>query len=241
MQNDYTHFTVILDRSGSMQSIRDDAIGGFNAFLSEQQAAKGRATLTLVQFDGGDPYEVIHHFRDLKTIPPLNNKVYVPRGNTPLLDAVGRGINDLEQQLNQMGDQRPAEVAFVVLTDGQENSSREFSRKQVQKMLADKQEAGWRILFLSADMSAVSEAVDTGVRASRAMYFDKSGAGIANAFSAVSSKMARARSIRDEFNFMNRQDSLPERRKQVEKEIDELMDFNDEERAAAAKSEPPKK
>jgi hypothetical protein len=109
MKSDYTHISVILDRTGSMGSIRDDTIGGYNAYLEKQQDEPGEATLTLVQFDTQDPYEVIHHFLPIKDVPNLTRQTYVPRGSTPLLDAIGRGINDLEQSLATLPDGgRPA-------------------------------------------------------------------------------------------------------------------------------------
>ena len=79
MKTDYTHMAVILDRTGSMESIRDDTIGGFNAFLSEQKLQPNKATLTLVQFDSQDPYEIIHQVKTIKEVPELTKDTYVPR------------------------------------------------------------------------------------------------------------------------------------------------------------------
>jgi hypothetical protein len=111
---DYTHLAVILDRTGSMESIRDDTIGGFNVFLNEQKQQPSKATLTLVQFDSQDPYEVIHQVKPIKEVPELTKETYVPRATTPLLDAIGRGINDLEKCLADMKeDNRPSKVVFV--------------------------------------------------------------------------------------------------------------------------------
>jgi hypothetical protein len=105
MKDDYTHISVILDRTGSMQTIRDDTIGGFNAFLEDQKKQPGQATLTLVQFDSEDPYEVIHDFKPIADIPPLTRETFVPRASTPLLDAMGRGINDLEKRIADLPEQ----------------------------------------------------------------------------------------------------------------------------------------
>ena len=102
MKKGYSHITILLDRTGSMESIRDDVIGGFNTFLKEQQALPGSATLTLVQFDTQDPYEVLHDFQPLAKIKPLTRKTFVPRASTPLLDGIGRGINDLEKKLGEL-------------------------------------------------------------------------------------------------------------------------------------------
>ncbi len=91
MKSDYTHITLVLDRSGSMESMRGDAIGGFNTFLKDQQAAPGIASLTLVQFD--DRYEKPYEFAPLPSVEPLTEKTFVPRGSTALLDAVGQAID----------------------------------------------------------------------------------------------------------------------------------------------------
>ncbi len=148
MREDYTHITVVLDRTGSMESIRDDTIGGFNAFLNKQKAEPGTATLTLVQFDTQDPYEVIHRFESIDQVPELNRETYVPRASTPLLDAIGRAIGDLEQSLAGLKkEDRPSKVVVVVVTDGQENSSREFRRDRIEEMIVTAQVAPpWRCL-----------------------------------------------------------------------------------------------
>ncbi len=195
MKADYTHITVILDRTGSMESIRDDTIGGFNAFLTAQQEAEaGRATLSLVQFDSRDPYEVIHHFAPLAEIPPLTRETFVPRATTPLLDALGRGMNDLESRLTALAE-RPSRVVFVVITDGMENASREFSKAQVAQMIRAKQKMyDWQFVFLSADIDAVHEAEYLGVATAAAMSFDRSAAGTRGAFESLSAKLANYRS-----------------------------------------------
>jgi hypothetical protein len=198
MSENYTHITVILDRTGSMESIRDDTIGGFNAFLAQQKAEPGLATLTLVQFDTQDPYEVVHRFILLGAVPELTRHTYIPRASTPLLDAMGRGIIDLEKSIADMkGDQPPSRVVFVVITDGQENSSREFRKDQVEKMIKDKQEkCGWQFVFLSADLAAIEDALTSGVQASGVMAFDKTGQGTSDAWASVSGRVADYRASR---------------------------------------------
>jgi hypothetical protein len=193
---DYTHLAVILDRTGSMESIRDDTIGGFNAFLNEQKQQPGKATLTLVQFDSQDPYEVIHQVKTIQEVPELTKETYVPRATTPLLDAIGRGINDLEKCIADMKeDARPSKVVFVVITDGQENASREFRRDQILKMINEKEKQhGWQFVFLSADLDAINDAMDHGFQAKAAMAFDQTGAGVKNAWASVSQNIANYRS-----------------------------------------------
>jgi len=196
MNQDYTHITVILDRTGSMESIRDDVIGGFNAFLHEQKQQAGKATLTLVQFDTQDPYEVVHHWREIKEVPELNKKTYVPRASTPLYDAIGRGINDLEASIDKLPESdRPSQVMLVIITDGQENSSKEFTKARVTQMITEKQkEHDWQFVFLSADLAAMGEARDIGFADSASLLFEKSDRGSAKAFHSLSKQTIEYRS-----------------------------------------------
>ena len=190
MDNEYTHISFILDRTGSMQSIRDDTIGGFNAFLTENKNQPGRITLTLVQFDSQDTYEVIHQITPLDDVPDLTHETYVPRASTPLLDALGRGINDLEQQLSLLEEEmKPAGVVYVGVTDGKENASREFGRDQIVKMIAEKQEKDeWQFVYLSADLDAINEAIQHGFRDRSVMGFDKTSVGSRAAWDSLSKR-----------------------------------------------------
>jgi len=195
MKQDYTHISVILDRSGSMESIRDDTIGGFNAFLTSQKAEPGRATLTLVQFDTQDPYEVIHRFKPIQEIPELKRKTFVPRAGTPLLDALGRSINDIEQNLSEIQEEnRPTKVIVVIVTDGQENSSREFRKDQIENMIKDRTEKeSWQFVFLSADLGSINDAMGIGVHANSALFYKKSREGTRHAWSSLSVRTSEFR------------------------------------------------
>ena len=198
MIQDYTHITVILDRSGSMESIRDDTIGGFNTFLEQQKAEPGTATLTLVQFDTQDPYEVIHKFKPIKEVAPLTRETFVPRASTPLLDALGRGINDLEASIGQLKEEdRPAKVVVVIVTDGQENSSREFRKDQIEKMVKEKREKhAWQFVFLSADLAAIEDAKAVGMDADAMLAYQKNAKGAAGAWASLSAQTANYRGAR---------------------------------------------
>jgi hypothetical protein len=204
MKDDYTHITVILDRTGSMESIRDDTIGGFNAFLNEQKNHSEKATLSLIQFDSHDPYEEIHQFKPLTDIPELTRNTYIPRAATPLLDALGRGINTLENNLSALEiDSRPSKIIFVVITDGMENASQEFSRDQIEKMIKEKTEKeGWQFVFLSADFGAIKEAGDIGFQTNKAFLFVKDSKGSMKAWDALSKRTSEYRSnIKKQFFF----------------------------------------
>ena len=210
-KEDMTHISIILDRTGSMEDIREDTIGGFNTFLKEQQALPDEATLSLIQFDSQNPYEVIHHFEKIKDVPKLTPQTYVPRASTPLLDAIGRGINDLESALDKMRlTKRPANVVMVIITDGQENSSREFSKNQIVKMIKAKQEKGWQFVYLSADLGSINDAKEYGMHAHATMAFAKSHVGTRKMWSSSSKALARLRTKKSKSIFFDKEDRADE-------------------------------
>ena len=189
-----SHISVILDRTGSMQDIREDVIGGFNAFLAEQQAAPEPATFTLVQFDSQDPFAVLHANVNVDAVRPLTLEQYVPRASTPLYDAIGRGILDLEASLAARPDtERPSKVIFVVVTDGQENASKQFRRDQVMNLIDAKKKDGWDFVFLSSDLGALTDAQGMGVDAAASLHFGKSAKGSHHAWASVAQKSVQRR------------------------------------------------
>jgi hypothetical protein len=196
MKTGYTHITIILDRTGSMSPIRDDTIGGFNTFLREQKAQAGEATLTLVQFDSQDPYEVLQDFRPIADVPELTAATYQPRASTPLLDALGRGINDLAAKIANLAEpERPEHIIYVILTDGRENASREFKKAQIVQMIHEAQEKnGWHFTFLSADLDAIKDAAAYGIDRASMLHFAKSGLGIGSAYRSASRGVSDLRS-----------------------------------------------
>lgn len=200
MKQDTTHITVILDRTGSMESIRLDTIGGFNAFLSSQQDQPSSATFSLVQFDSQDPYEVIHNFLEISSVPQLSRETFVPRAATPLLDAIGRGINDLDQRLAEIPpENRPGKVVMVIITDGYENASKEFRKNQIEKMIGEKQEkSDWQFVFLSADLNGIDDAMEIGLHQRKTMRFNKTAQGTQAMFGSVSEKISDYRANRSE-------------------------------------------
>jgi hypothetical protein len=188
MRNDLTDVTLVVDRSGSMEAIREDAEGGVNTFIAEQAKQPGECLISLVQFD--TEYEFIHQGVSAGQCPRYK---LVPRGSTALLDAVGRAINETGARLAAMPEaERPGLVVFVITTDGEENSSKEFTREQVNKMIAHQQQTyNWQFTFLAANAEAFAEAGGMGIEAAHAAKF---GAGkVLYANLAVASKVARMR------------------------------------------------
>ena len=160
MRTDLTDITMVIDRSGSMQSIRTDAEGGINSFIEQQKQEPGEALLTLVQFD--TEYEFVHSGTPIKQVPAFT---LVPRGSTALLDAVGRAINETGARLAAMSDaDRPGLVVFVIVTDGQENSSHEFERDKIREMIEHQQSVyKWQFTFLAANQDAFAEGASMGI------------------------------------------------------------------------------
>lgn len=134
MNTNLTEIAFILDRSGSMESIAADAIGGFNAFLQSQQQQPGSANFTLVLFD--NEYDLVADGQEINKIKLLNKHTYVPRGSTALLDAIGKTIDNLGKRLSVTKEEdRPGKVIFAILTDGEENSSEFYTNDKISKMI----------------------------------------------------------------------------------------------------------
>lgn len=190
-----THITVILDRSGSMQAIKSDIIGGFNTFLKKQKEVPTKSTFTLIQFDTVNHYEIVHNFKPISEIPELTDKTFVPRGGTPLLDCLGRGINDLSEQISKLPeDKKPDRIFFVVITDGHENSSTEFYKEDIVKLIDKKKsEDRWEFLFLSADLQAISDARHFGINQTNIFVFRKDKKEVNKMWENLSYKLSMAR------------------------------------------------
>jgi len=194
-----TLIAAILDRSGSMNVVRDDIIGGFNTFITDQRKNSGECSVTLAQFD--DQYEIVHNNKSIQDIPTLDSTTYVPRGNTALNDAVGRTINAIGSELSKLAEKdRPGHVIIVIITDGLENASREFSGAQVKQMIEHQQEKyKWHFTYLAASMDKAHANVanSIGIRASAYNQSSRSAKGSEALFSASSAAVSRVRSGTD--------------------------------------------
>jgi hypothetical protein len=172
-----TEIICVLDRSGSMGSIRDDAIGGFNTFLDEQQKDKvDRCLLTLAQFD--DQYEIVHESKPIEDVPKLTPETYVPRNTTALLDAIGKTIDDSGKRFAAMPEEkRPGAVVFVILTDGQENASKVYSHEAVMNRIKTQHDAyKWEFVFLAANQDAIKAGASFGIHNAANFSHDAAGA-----------------------------------------------------------------
>ncbi|MBS0225813.1 MAG: hypothetical protein JSS25_05675 [Proteobacteria bacterium] len=137
---------------------------------------------------------MLHSVDPIGSVQPLTLERYVPRASTPLYDAMGRGILDLEAQLAAIPEsERPTKVIFVVVTDGQENASQEFDRARVTALIEAKKAIGWDFVFLSADLGAFQDAQSLGVDAVSSLLFSKSKAGNDRAWTAASMRISHCR------------------------------------------------
>ena len=191
MRDDFTDITVVLDRSGSMAAVADDTIGGFNQFLLDQKRAPGDGVLTLVQFD--NEYEFVHTAKPLGEVPPLSPATFIPRGSTALLDAINRAIGETHERIAKMDEaQRPGTVIVVILTDGHENSSQEWTHEAVGKAIArQERDYAWDFVFLGANMDAVAVGQQMGFAADKSMTYAADSDAVGSAWAATSGYVAR--------------------------------------------------
>ena len=193
MRENLTELVFVLDKSGSMSGLEKDTIGGFNSMLDKQREEDGDVVISTVLFD--DKMQILHDRAKLDKIANLTAGDYQVGGCTALLDALGntiRHINKVQKALPE--DERPAKTMFVITTDGQENSSRDFTYEKIRKMVEKKQEKrGWEFLFLGANMDAISAAADIGIKANRASNYCCDAVGTAVNYSALSKAVSRVR------------------------------------------------
>ena len=199
----------ILDRSGSMAGMEPDTIGGFNSTLESQRKEHGEVLWSTVLFD--NQHEVIHDRVPIEKIEKLTEREYYVRGCTALLDAIGRAVKHIGNvHKYARAEDVPEKTLFVITTDGMENASKEYSYKEVKRMIERQSEKyGWEFLFLGANMDAVSEAGRIGIRPERAATFLNDSEGIALNYQVIDRAMRSVRrtcSVDDDILFEVRED-----------------------------------
>lgn len=188
-----TELVFILDRSGSMAGLEADTIGGYNRMLVQQKQEPGTAFVTTVIFD--DQYELLHDRVNIMELEPITMKEYYVRGMTALLDAVGKTISKVgSAQKNSLPENRAGKVLFVIITDGMENSSREYCSRRVKQMIDRQTEKyDWEFLFLGANIDAIATAERFGIRADRAANYNSDSEGTQLNYDAISSFVSNMR------------------------------------------------
>lgn len=184
-----THIAFLLDRSGSMQSIKSDVEGGFNTFIDTQKDAKGTCLVTLAQFN--THYDTVYTNKPVKDVENLDLK---PSGMTALHDSMGKLITETATYLDSLPEKkRPAAIICAIMTDGMENSSREWDSASVKKLVEEKTEEGWQFLYMGADQDAIEEAGKVGIRADNAMTYTRGN--VKDAMFATSMNVANYRGL----------------------------------------------
>jgi uncharacterized protein YegL len=189
-----THLCLVLDASGSMSKLSSDTIGSFNSFLADQKALPDEATFTLCTFN--DDATLVHHFEKLASVPNLTTKTYKPNGSTALLDAMGSTIDSVGEKLAAMSeDERPSKVLFMVITDGEENVSTQFTKAQVKEMIDHQTEKySWDFVFLGASLDQIAEGQSLGVSQQNSMQYVPTSAGTKKLYRAISESTISYRS-----------------------------------------------
>lgn len=196
MRNDLTELVFILDRSGSMSGLEGDTIGGFNSLLEKQKGEPGAAVVTTVLFD--NHYELLHDRIDLAGVAPITDREYYVRGSTALLDAIGRTLVKTERaQANTLEAMRAGKTLVVIITDGMENASREYTAEKVRAMIERQKERGWEFLFLGANIDAVDVASRYGVDPDKAARYSATSAGTRLNYDVISDATSALRHRRD--------------------------------------------
>jgi len=181
-----TNIVFILDKSGSMGFCKDDVIGGFNTCLKEQQELKGEALMSVVLFS--DVIDDLSEITDIKHFEPLTNETYIPCGLTALHDAVGQTIVKLGNILNSKPEtERPEKVIIIIMTDGHENASKEYSAETVKELVEhQKEKYNWEFIYLGANQDAIGEGCKIGVSRNKSLNYDANTVGIQNMSRSVS-------------------------------------------------------
>ncbi len=177
---------MVLDKSGSMSGLESDTIGGFNAMIKKEKNLGVKVNVTTVLFS--DEIDTIYDREDIHYIKPLTEEDYEVGGMTALLDAVGSTI--LKVANTKDIKKKGVKVVFVIITDGMENASLEFTKKDVKRLILEKQEKDdWDFIYLGANIDAAQEAGDIGVDRSNAVTYSNTKSGVRKNFEAVAAYM----------------------------------------------------
>lgn len=166
---------LVVDRSGSMYNSINDVNGGVTTFIDEQKKVEGDAKLLLTQFD--HEHQVVENFTSIKNVNPAEFvKNYSPRGSTALLDALGLTIMKMQAQLEvEPKTEKSPKVIIAIITDGEENSSRDprfCSVDKIKKLIEEKKALGWEFLFLGASLDSIEVAGNMGFSKENAAVYD---------------------------------------------------------------------
>jgi len=185
-KQNHTEIIFILDKSDSMNSIKTDAIGGFNAYIDSQKKLEGTASITLILFN--TERKIVYSNISINEVPLLTEQSYVPNGCTALLDTIGFVIDSVGHRLNQtLEDERPQKVMICILTDGEENSSKKFTNQQIQKKIEHQRTVySWEFSYLGANQDAFAIAKNLNIDSKYTANFAANSRGVCDAYASLS-------------------------------------------------------
>jgi hypothetical protein len=204
-KSETTHILAVLDRSGSMSSVVNDAIGGYNTFIGEQKKLKDKATLSGTLFD--DRFEGLNggQVLSINDVPELNRNTFVPRGSTALYDAIGKTINAYKTDAANKADK----VLVIVITDGHENASKEYSARDISDLITHQKKQNWQFVFLCSTEDAITVGASLGVSGGNTLKFTNTGAGNVAMYATLNKSVASFRSMSlQDSNYAAKADSL---------------------------------
>ena len=205
MAKQKVYVALLLDRSGSMQAHKVETVSAVNSYLGKlQEQFKGRFTMT--QFDS-EGIDIVHDNVKIKEVPRLTEHGYQPRSMTPLLDAIGKTMRSMEGKTEGFEN-----VIFVIVTDGQENHSKEFKLADVRALIEEKRKAGWEVSYLGANVDAFAEAGQMGIPAGKAMNY--AGAHTQSAMDAYATSNVRYAARSNKKGFSHESDFTEQEREQ---------------------------
>lgn len=222
--NPVTHLYILIDRSGSMSSIANDVIGGFNQLIANQRRDGIDARVTLVQFDSQDPSDVIVAGANISEIVELDGHTYLPRGGTPLLDATGLliGRGRVEQAAREATGLPKENIVFVTITDGEENQSREYDLDRIRTLIKECQDDhDWTFVFLSAALDAYADAGRVGVSVGSNQAFSPSSDGTLRAFESLDTNLKSYRDKKRRHESTNKQEFFETKEAEDQRKKDE--------------------
>ncbi len=205
-----TEIICIIDRSGSMESVRYEAIIGLNQFMDEQRKLSEAADVTMVFFNNRTM--TLYMGKPIVEVPWVTVSMYEPDGNTALLDAVGEVVEAAELRQKALGDQsRIVKTIVCILTDGLENASTRYTQSDIKRLISRKEEDGWDFIYLGAEQNAREEGSKIGIQEKFCIQFERTSQSTTEVFYEMSEIVCECRAVEEpnDFRLLPDEDDIP--------------------------------